>query len=207
MRGVLLVDAARPGQGPGSAPESCGLPHASQAQPRALPSRGQSEGHSASRLCSCSPSKSHVGAGAPQRLRAASDGEGWRRQKGVHVPRYPLRYRVSPACPRTRSPAPRICPGHDQSAQHPSCHLEPRERCSSQHPCPLKEPLQATRKSGRRESAGWGRGRAPLPVTHTKELRAACPKWCCCQADTCPRDSIPGEPKPCKADRSALLSE
>jgi hypothetical protein len=46
-----------------------------------------------------------------------------------------------------------------------------------------------------------------FPVTHTRELRAACPRWCCCQAEACPRDSIPGEVKPCRADRSALVSE
>lgn len=52
-----------------------------------------------------------------------------------------------------------------------------------------------------------GSGDLGVVVTHTKELRAACPKWCCCQADTCPRDSMPGELKPCRADRSALVSE
>lgn len=43
--------------------------------------------------------------------------------------------------------------------------------------------------------------------TYTRELRAAGPRWCCCQADTCPRDSIPGELNPCRADRSALVKE
>lgn len=43
--------------------------------------------------------------------------------------------------------------------------------------------------------------------TYTRELRVAGPRWCCCQADTCPKDSIPGELNPCKADRSALVKE
>lgn len=43
--------------------------------------------------------------------------------------------------------------------------------------------------------------------TYTRELRAAGRRWCCCQADTCPRDSMPGELNPCRADRSALVKE
>lgn len=43
-------------------------------------------------------------------------------------------------------------------------------------------------------------------VTHTKELRAAWPSWCCCHADMEPSES-PGEPKPCRDEISALLRE
>lgn len=42
-------------------------------------------------------------------------------------------------------------------------------------------------------------------VTHTKELRAAWPSWCCCHADMEPSES-PGELKPCREEISALLS-
>lgn len=43
-------------------------------------------------------------------------------------------------------------------------------------------------------------------VTHTKELRAAWPSWCCCHADMEPSES-PGELKPCREEISALLRE
>lgn len=43
-------------------------------------------------------------------------------------------------------------------------------------------------------------------VTHTKELRAAWPSWCCCHADMEPSES-PGELKPCREGISALLRE
>lgn len=43
-------------------------------------------------------------------------------------------------------------------------------------------------------------------VTHTKELRAAWPSWCCCHADMEPSES-PGELKPCRDEISALLRE
>lgn len=43
-------------------------------------------------------------------------------------------------------------------------------------------------------------------VTHTKELRAAWPSWCCCHADMEPSAS-PGELKPCREEISALLRE
>lgn len=43
-------------------------------------------------------------------------------------------------------------------------------------------------------------------VTHTKELRAAWPSWCCCHADIEPSES-PGELKPCREEISALFRE
>jgi len=47
---------------------------------------------------------------------------------------------------------------------------------------------------------------AHIYVTHTSELRAAWPSWCCCHADIEPIES-PGEPKPCREESSALLRE
>lgn len=48
--------------------------------------------------------------------------------------------------------------------------------------------------------------RLNIYVTHTSELRAAWPSWCCCHADIEPIES-PGEPKPCRDESSALLRE
>lgn len=74
---------------------------------------------------------------------------------GLHVPRYPLRYRVSPARPRARSPAPCICPGHSRCPT-PKLSPRPRERCSSQRLCHRRTVTWKSRKRERRLGAEPG---------------------------------------------------
>lgn len=105
----------------------------------------------------------HGGRCAPTRpscLQPCTQTRGW--AGGLHVPRYPLRYRVSPARPRARSPAPCICPGHAHAAQHPSCHLDhgndaPPNACAT---------AGQSRGSLEKGSAGWGRSRAAPRYSH-----------------------------------------